>query len=158
VHIPKTGGCSISNALIKVNVAIPNSTHRFAKDIIIPKYPSLAVVRNPYDRLYSIYCFYSRMRDNPEDIPKSLSFEDFILSYEEKFMNNLQGNGDPHAYNQCYDYISNNNKIIVSDIIHFENIEHEFNEFCKKYSIITKLPHINSNPKKTFVNKSSFCI
>ena len=130
-------------------------THKFAKDVIsdnMKNHPSLAVVRNPYDRLYSIYSFYSSMRN---DISASLTFKDFVLSYEKAFMGMLQGNGHPHACNQCFDYVSYDNKLIVTDIIHFENLEHGYGEFCKKYSILASLIHKNKNPKKNTFNKSS---
>jgi len=157
IHIPKTAGASINETLNNVDALYGETgfTHKFAKDVIsdiMKNIPSMAVVRNPYDRLYSIYSFYSKMRN---DIPGSMTFEDFILSYEEKFMGTLQENGHPHAFNQCFDYVSNNGEVIVSDIIHFENLENEFGEFCKKYSIAASLLHKNKNPKKYTFNKSS---
>ena len=157
IHIPKTAGASTNETLNNVDALYDGTgfTHKSAKDVIsdtMKNIPSMAIVRNPYDRLYSIYSFYSKIGN---DIPESMTFEDFILSYEEKFMGVLQENGHPHAFNQCFDYISNNSKLIVSDIIHFENLEHEFGEFCKKYSISASLLHKNKNPKKNTFNKSS---
>lgn len=157
IHIPKTAGASINETLHNCEALYDETgfTHKFARDVILDdmkNHPSLAVVRNPYDRLYSIYSFYRNMRN---DIPASLTFKDFILSYEKTFMGMLQGNGHPHACNQCFDYVSYGNKLIVSDIIHFENLEQEFGEFCKKYSISASLLHNNKNPKKGTFNKSS---
>lgn len=157
IHIPKTAGASITTTLDNVDALYYGTgrTHKFAKDVIsdtMKNYPSMAVVRNPYDRLYSIYSFYSNMRD---DIPGSITFEEFVLSYERKFVGRVQDNGHPHAFNQCFDYVSSNGKVIVSNIIHFENIDEEFRLFCTRYSIPASLVHVNQNPTKGTINKPS---
>ena len=79
VHIPKTGGTSIKKSLGITNRSL--GYHKRANDIKkeIPdkwkNYFKFSVVRNPYDRVYSIYSYYK------------MGFK--ITSFDEKKMPNL---------------------------------------------------------------------
>ena len=77
IHIPKTAGVSISKALTDANALKPGYgfTHNKAIDVLKltdDNSPVLCVVRNPYDRLYSIYEFYRTQQKH---------FRDHILNY-----------------------------------------------------------------------------
>lgn len=65
IHIPKTAGFTFGRCLKEINILKDGFgfNHHIAKDIIKDKDKNniiMAVVRNPYDRLYSIYEFYSK--------------------------------------------------------------------------------------------------
>jgi len=60
IHIPKTGGCSIGQALKSAEVLKSGYgfCHEIARKIVNTEDREciiMGVVRNPYDRLYSIY-------------------------------------------------------------------------------------------------------
>tara|TARA_Y100000034_G_scaffold34572_1_gene42421 strand:- start:1657 stop:2235 length:579 start_codon:yes stop_codon:yes gene_type:complete len=145
IHIPKSAGYAIARCLDEVNSLVEGYgyTHSSAKDIIKPShyslYPILAVVRNPYDRLYSLYNFYSQKRDV---ISPSISFKKFILNYPNKYYKTH------FRYNNCYDFIQKDNQLITTDILFFENLSNDYNSFCKKYNIKNNLKVMNYNDKK----------
>ena len=67
IHIPKTAGSSIAHSLNNYNFLKDGYgfNHNIARNIIKPNHINcviLGVVRNPYDRLYSIYEFYIKKR------------------------------------------------------------------------------------------------
>jgi len=115
----------------------------------------MSIVRNPFDRLYSIFEFYQfRPKTNQTqeqlkyeklgrtDINPDMTFEQFVLSYELKFA------GKRIQFNPCYDFVENNDKVIATDILKFENLSEDYDKFCKKYNLKNDLSHDNINLKK----------
>ena len=151
IHIPKTAGWGIGRRLRELDLLPPKGKggapyghcHRFARDIILEEHshlPIMTVVRNPYDRLYSVHQFYSKMR---ADIPANLSFKDFILSFKEKWL------GSAEKFHPCYDFITSiDGQILATDILSFHNLEADYDSFCTKYAISNTLIQQNSNPRK----------
>lgn len=161
IHIPKTAGVSISNSLDKQNARFLRKcylTHGFIKNVLIEEdshLPIMSIVRNPFDRLYSIFEFYQfRPKTNQTqeqlkyeklgrtDINPDMTFEQFVLSYELKFA------GKRIQFNPCYDFVENNDKVIATDILKFENLSEDYDKFCKKYNLKNDLSHDNINLKK----------
>jgi hypothetical protein len=145
IHIPKTAGFTIGRCLKEINMLKDGFgfNHHIAKDIIKDKDKNniiMAVVRNPYDRLYSIYEFYSKKRD---DIDKNITFKNFIMNFENKyFLKKVQ-------FNTCFNFlIDNNNNFMTTDILKFENLSSEYDKFCKKYKITNNLKVMNENELK----------
>lgn len=168
IHIPKTAGVSIATSLEKQEALFLRKgyqTHGFVKKIIIEEdfhLPIMAVVRNPYDRLYSIFEFYQyrpRIDQTPNqlkyeklgrtDIDLDMTFEQFVLSYESRFA------GKRIQFNPCYDFVEKDNRIIATDILKFENLSEDYDNFCKKYNIKNDLAHVNVNSKKTELKDKS---
>jgi hypothetical protein len=107
--------------------------------------PIMSVVRNPFDRLFSIFSFYVingpqayRLQTKP-----NMTFEDFILSFE-----NLYFRKD-NMFGTCFDHLSIENQLLTTDILKFENLANDFKAFTKKYNIPDReLNRVNVNPKK----------
>jgi len=178
IHIPKTGGVSVSTAL-KSAGALKRGygvCHDIARKIVKKEDRNciiMGIVRNPYDRLYSLYEFYRKKRS---DIDKHITFESFIINFEEKYylvkdqfntcydflIDRCEGEGE--GYEICSaedpDYIRRKNemrlakllekrgKLIPTDIIKFENLQSEYDLFCKKYKIKNCLIEMNKNELK----------
>ena len=145
IHIPKTAGVAISHSLRDIGGLKQGYgfSHQIARNIIKKKDRKciiMAVVRNPYDRLYSIYEFYSKKRD---DIDKNISFEEFILTFEKKYY--LSG----PQFDTCFNFlIDRDNKLMPTDILRFESLHDDYNLFCEKYKIKNNLIYRNVNDKK----------
>jgi hypothetical protein len=161
VHIPKTGGTSIKEALnilpgvqsfsggevvkllFKNKMVVTN--HAPAKLIsmfhpqIFSQFVKFSVVRNPYDRAISQY-FYN--------LKKGKTNEEFST-----WLRNFYST--PIAYTHCpqYDFLYDEGNCVVDNILRFESIEEDFSEFCKTYSINAK-PLSKLNSSETVVNKS----
>jgi hypothetical protein len=55
----------------------------------------------------------------------------------------------------CYNYLTDtSNNIVATDILKFENLESDYDDFCEKYKIKNNLIKMNGNPNKPKVNKS----
>jgi|TARA_Y100000310_G_scaffold330957_1_gene403644 hypothetical protein len=148
IHIPKTAGYTIGRCLQEIGVLKEGYgfSHHIARNIIKPhhrKYIIFAVVRNPYDRLYSIYEFYRTNQTQRRDIDKNVTFEQFIMTFEQKYYpKKIQ-------FNTCFDFLTDESgNLMTTDIIKFENLAEEYNAFCKKYNIKNNLIKRNVNKSK----------
>ena len=147
IHIPKTAGYTISRCLDDINVLKDGYgfNQEIARNIIKiddlqNNFTIIAVVRNPYDRLWSIYEFYRKKR---EDIEYNITFENFILNFEKDYYLKKP------QFNTCFDYLTDvNGKLLATDILKFENLQIDYNNFCKKYQIINNLVERNKNDFK----------
>lgn len=145
IHIPKTAGGAISTSLraigsLKSGYGV---SHLIARKIIIPndrKCIIMGVVRNPYDRLYSMYEFFKKKR---ADISKETNFESFIMNFEEKYYLKKP------MFDTCYNFLTDEDgNLMTTDIIRFENLQLEYDMFCKKYKIENNLIERNKNEFK----------
>jgi len=152
-HMPKTAGSSITKILkpycVGGHVREFHLTRAFTHTAVEHtwnkyngnKYFSFTFVRNPYDRLYSLYKFLtkiSRIND---------TFETFILKMDR----------EPSQYR----LLNLNGTIPLSFIGRFENIENDFNFIANKINIKERykdLPNLlkavhNKNYKEQINNK-----
>ncbi len=116
------------------------------------KYDWFMVVRNPYERLVSeFYCKWGGLGNKQSIDFNERQFNDFI---EEKITNMSLQKKSGHYIPQ-YKYLDKNQTI---HIIHYENIEKEFNELMKNYSYELRwIPNYRQNKprhKKVFTVKS----
>lgn len=143
IHVPKTGGASTNTALKSAGVLKQGYgfNHQTAKELDLSHdVPVIATVRNPYDRIWSIYEFFSKKRS---DIPKNISFEKFVTDFEKTFYKKK-----PMFYT-CHDFLYVDGICKATEILKFENINDDYKELCKKYMFRNDLKHLNINDSKT---------
>ena len=131
IHIPKTGGTSITHIL-----EAQTGTRRVTGHDTIRRFENsknfyiFTVVRNPYTRLVSSYFHGLRKKEH------NYSFEEFIKksNYKNLFLS-------PQVI-----YFGHNIQENIH-IIKYENFENNVKSIFKKLNIqYTKIPHINYNP------------
>ena len=145
IHIPKTAGYTIGRCLRDVGCLKDGYgfSHNIAKEIIKKEDKNciiMSVVRNPYDRLYSIYEFYKKKRNG---IIFEETFESFIMNFEKKYYKKY-----PQFDTLCNFLTDEYDKLMPTDIIRFENLKKEYDVFCKKYNIDNNLIERNKNELK----------
>lgn len=116
-------------------------------------YTKFTIVRNPFTRAYSDYVWLNEYN------AFNCSFEDFLLKRGKmtKILTNKQDKnyrGD-HLYPQV-DFLKIDGKIVVDNIIRFENLNEELEQFFKSNNIALKdIPH-DKKSKKYFKHYSHF--
>ena len=151
VHIPKTAGTSISSAILatnKYNLSFLPTEHASAIQIIdyigknYKKYYSFSFVRNPYDRLNSLYHFLCQKNLFPEkgenwdqDNLIKMGFKAWLL--ETNFWPPYTKGIGPsfQKRSQCYFLSDENNHILVNDVFKYENLINDLNILSKKIDI-----------------------
>ncbi len=83
------------------------------------------IVRNPWDRVYSLYLF----RKKRKRISESLSFRDYVISLHQAFISNKFSQSlfsyPPHRYGSSDFILNSNGEIMVDYIAKYENREHD---------------------------------
>jgi len=155
--IPKNASSSVHTIL--KNLTDPEHHHRSIIDEynsndadLMDTYTGFAIVRNPYDRFIS--ACYQIFRD------RGVEFEDFtpdfnsIVEDEIKERDNLN-----EVFIPQYRYIGFGNKILVDNILRYENLVEEYKTFIEEHNktsifkIKTQLPLTNqSNDRPSWEN------
>ena len=156
IHINKCAGMSVRNWL---RGDLEHSINRLGKDhmslqevynnLDINEFNSFykfAIIRNPYDRLGSIYN-YGRKRNHAEHYSKfEESFENFILNLSEH-KKRCSSNEElyQNMFSSITEWLSVNGEIKVNIIIPFENLNENLKIIEKKLNLTNKspLPHLN---------------
>ena len=149
-HIPKTAGTSIESVfggcpnphqtLSQKSKFSINYQHAFPSEINT-KLPSFCFVRNPWDRIVSLFFHFKKNNFLPTDF----SFFNFVLSVNEetlasKFIPRPHPRKERMA-KMCLPYSFWLSKNI--GVGKFENLQEDFNSICDKIGIERKtLPHI----------------
>ena len=139
IHIPKTGGSSIQKLMENSNNKVRLHDHfsyTYKKSIDNDPNIKFTIVRNPYDRLVSAFHYLKKGGANnktdlefQKKLEKFHSFKDFINNFDNKLMYDIF-----HFVPQ-YEYIVFNNNLMIDNILHLENINNEFKNFCLKYNL-----------------------
>jgi len=133
VHIPKTAGTSIYKTL-----GIKEPGH---KRLLEYTPNTFSVVRNPFDRLVSHFCYIKTnnsyyYKKHPQcDLMKDCNFSDFVyllLSSKETLL-------DP----QCYYICDDKDNVLVEHILRFESLNEDFKKFWD-----LNLLHVNKSKRK----------
>ncbi|MBN2087436.1 sulfotransferase family 2 domain-containing protein [Candidatus Peregrinibacteria bacterium] len=156
IHIPKTAGVSITRTLfghLIGHFSVAEYQIVFSKKEF-NSYFKFAIVRNPWDRVFSAYNFLKNGGMTEEDkewanknISQYTNFNDFIKNGLKK-PSILKWR---HFLPQCdFICVPHSNKPLVDFIGHFENINEDFQYIKKKMSLDDNLilKHENVNPGK----------
>jgi hypothetical protein len=138
IHIPRTGGTSIENALGR---AVDDAQQIIRSHATIselkthPKYQAFAWVRDPWDRALSVYAYYVRRKFQAvrsEWQPSQKEFFEFLKSPPLDIR---------WAMRQQTAYITGRHV----EIGRFENLEHDFREMCRLIGLPLdiELRHLN---------------
>jgi|10_taG_2_1085330.scaffolds.fasta_scaffold17517_4 hypothetical protein len=182
IHIPKTGGCSVESALMnhlgkedlitdrmnyqdkKINAKfcdIPHHitlrdfhhlTHNRYKD-----YYKFSFVRNPYDRLVSMYSFYSQLKRRRIGESEIEKFNNWLLDNSRGNIINpklgLKAQNQWKNIPQIEWVINNDNKIDVDFIGKIETFDSDLLTIGRKIGInIDIIPHKNKSKHSHYSN------
>lgn len=160
IHIPKTGGTSINSALKSFceyppefspgvhNIDIPVNYRKHTKisemtNIDFDQYFKFCTLRNPWDRILSLY-FHRIQRvincidKNEKDFNSWMKNIFFRRDYSEIYW-----------FNQL-DYISVDGKNKMDFMIRFDKINHDWIDVCTKLNIKVELPHLYNTTHKSY--------
>lgn len=163
IHVPKTGGSSISSLFEKEPHHAGMRHHEKASEIQVSlkekwdQYFKWAIVRNPWDRMVSMYFFRKsrKLFDFAED-------HEFVKNTDRSFDSWLDRllsiRHSEHAFwlNQFNFIKSCKNEIELDFVGRFENLNEDFNYAATKIGLNKTLPHINTsehNPYYEYYNK-----
>jgi len=153
VHIPKTGGKSILNALygVEAHNAAGHATAQFYLSVFGCKkfddFYKFAFIRNPWDRLYSGYNF-AQLGGFGFEQDMALKKELHELSFEQFVKNWLtpQEIDNWTIFRPQSEYILNESgDLMIDKIYYFENIVNAFEELSERFQCDIRLPHINKS-------------
>lgn len=102
-------------------------------------YTTFVFVRNPWDRIVSLYHYHNQRI--PEIFPEAQrSFDEWVK---------MGGTGS--AQQLMSKFISDDNgKVMVDRIGRFETLEQDFKVICKDLGIVCDLPHFNKTERKNY--------
>lgn len=151
IHINKTGGTSINEALAEFEdptqekVLKDHSLATCYRSVLSPalwdEMWSFGIVRNPFDRMVSAYEYRRQILESNETSgpAKSLSFKEW-----------LKQDVLPHTNNRYVTewqsqtiMLSDETGIIVDDVYLYENLDQAWEEIQKKIGIQRELPRLN---------------
>ena len=114
---------------------------------------SFAVVRNPWDRVVSMYHFGRKMGlANLFGLNNDLSFDDFCETLKSR-----EGDRSFLPVFKQIEWI--NSSIEVNEVLRFENLQQDFQNMVEKNNISkisTTLPHVNSTDHKNYRDYFNF--
>lgn len=154
IHVPRTGGTTISNILHKHCKDIQIIGHQHSSFIDLPtnwssrvkQYTIFTVIRHPIGRLYSWYCLHQQ---SPSNLSSSINFYDFLK--------NNDNNNTSFRFNQLDYILTPEGNLGVNKIIKHENYETEVLAFFSQKSIyLPSLPKLNNCQKNLNISHIKF--
>jgi len=156
VHIPKAGGISIIKSLYGEKTGgFGHPTYkRFLKlygKKRFQEYYKFTFVRNPWDRLYSAYCFLKKGGMSHQDkqfseevLSEFKSFEAFVMQW----LTTENIKSWVHFIPQHTFLTNNNGELVVDFVGRFENFETDFKKISNHIGIKQALIHRNKTKDK----------
>lgn len=146
VHVPKTAGTSIKNAMNGYYDELHNPYHSgifriktTLSDQIFQSYFKFGTMRNPWDREVSRYAFIKKYKNHDRHACVLNGFKDYLLKFNEMGLVN-------------YNLLKIHGNIGVDYIMKFENLQQDFNIVCDKIGIPRKkIPHDNQTNHKRYI-------
>ena len=165
VHVPRTAGGSLVNALMQTDWVILGhdvlSEHYmhisdFRRVHPLRKATLITTVRNPYDRLVSAFHYLKEGGDNDRDaldaetyLGKYPDFESFVLKGL-NLWNRKRMLRQIHLMPQSY-WLSHNHKLLVNEVFRFEELDQLF-EYVASHSSIkpNEIGHVHASSRADF--------
>lgn len=154
IHIPKAAGTSVLTEISDGRYKRDHCKYKIYSDANPDKFDSyykFCFVRNPFDRMVSIYNYLKNDGNKADDVywgnlirANYPSFDAFVLNYlNEK-------NIHEHAiFTPQYLFIfSHQHEIKVDFLGRFESINEDYRVIAKKLNLSGELPHINKSKAK----------
>ncbi len=145
IHNIKTGGTYLRAFLKHTTVDGAHGTAKQTRAALSPVVWNsrfkFAVVRNPYDLMLSLYYYLRKQPKHPDSYIAKGSFREFLNIYA----NTLHGKP---PYLQQFDKVSENGKIILDRIYHYEEWDEMLKELAEKFGIDFPDERINSSNRK----------
>ncbi len=167
IHINKCGGTSIKSVISKYpHIIVPNndSLIELRQYSIWDESNKVTVVRNPYDRLLSLYFMLKRDKFNYsiEDILDIVFNENIKFKVKDGGLNRgsveyVKRHGLPITHNHYSIYNPEKNKLRVNKVFKLENLNDEYEDFKKYFRIRDGMPRLNkskNNSDYTMLNQS----
>jgi hypothetical protein len=156
IHIPKTAGTSILDALsIKFRHHSDYKTFKSANTQLFNQAYKFCFVRNPYDRLYSVYSYLIRGGAGHTDNALTNYLQNNSKSFE-NFVEDVLDNHLMHThplFKPQFSYICDFKfKIMVDFVGRFETLGQDVDTISDVIGRNIELPHLNSNKKDSFCN------
>ena len=165
IHIPKCGGCSLKDYLEEhCTDELKNTQHDSLKDVLkdnpkkIQDYYKFTFVRNPWDRIVSLYYFWFNQTESSifyqwdfkqADFIKNnnLSFHDFVKIINS---NDTVFHDKPHLNPYIGFFMEDPSSFDFIGKI--ENYQKDFEIICDKISITKeRIPHVNVSKHKHYI-------
>jgi hypothetical protein len=152
IHIPKTGGTSLSSM-----IGTTGGHYRLIEiidgGVDITKYFKFTMVRNPFSRLVSFYYGSGEQKKHGVYWTKFLhnykNFEHFVLECLPIYK---IGSGIGHIEPQT-DWVNNKEGVIEMDYIgRFENFNTSCDQILNKINVNSKIKHLNKSNHKDYRN------
>lgn len=174
VHIPKTGGSSIEQGLgmfgdwrvedadrLFGKIRSPNLKNAgfhsaFLQHLTMPEiqrvspgavrdgYYSFSIVRNPWDRMVSVY---SRPDPNMVEQASDEGIELLGLSFD-TFLERVGNLSHIHVLPQYIFVTDGSGRTVVDFVGRFESLARDFARVCETLGIVRSLPHANASPSR----------
>lgn len=172
IHIPKTGGTSIENVLRqdKSKGSDHRLLHEYSNYSGFNSYFKFAIVRNTYDRIWSIYNYYSSGGNQQ----KNQTLTDYYYHYKnrifnfpfytdleirekmprtfqefcERYLKHAKPFFRKHVIQSQLDYISINGNVKVDFAGKFDCLENDFSKVAKQLGVQENLPHLRKSLSK----------
>lgn len=142
IHIPKNAGTSINEIL---EIPPEHRGHNYPKELERRKCISFCIIRNPWDRMVSLYRF--RKKKGHDKIifkEKDYSFKEWLFN-----QNVSQIAGKMEWENQVNIICDKNSKLLVDYVLKYENLVEEWKNFGDLLGLsFSKIPHFNSSGEK----------
>jgi chondroitin 4-sulfotransferase 11 len=154
VHVPKTAGSSITQALFDApSRHVPYFVYQRANPIKFHRYFKFAFVRNPWDRLVSTYFFLREGGVNWQDRQWSernlAGYRDFG-SFVRDWLTPENARGWVHFMPQSHFICNQAGGLMVDFVGRFERLSDDFDVVAQRLGRATKLPLMNQSEHAHF--------
>lgn len=155
IHIPKAAGTSVLQTLADTKGFIPrdHSTieeFRIASDLLLQDSFSFTIVRDPLDRINSVYRYLKKGGNGTNDLKLSQFINDNFPTLNDYIIGYLTPESI-HAYKltkpQYLFVCDGEHKVLVDFVGKFETINDDFSKIAKKLNLQRKLPHSNKSER-----------